>query len=58
MKLSSLKNLLSMDAKAMKQLNVEQLRLILGVTRYFVRSVEKEINRRESSVLDKDLKFL
>ena len=58
MELSVLKNLLNVDAKAMKKYDIEQLRLILGVARYFVRSVEREINRRESSVAEKDLKFL
>jgi len=58
MELKTLKNLLSVNSKAIKKYDVEQLRLILGVARYFVRSVEREINRRESSVIDRDLKFL
>jgi len=58
MKLETLQNLLSIDDVAIKKYDVEQLRLILGVARYFVRSVEREINRRESQVEDKDLKFL
>lgn len=58
MKLATLKNLLSIDAQSVKQYDVEQLRLILGVARYFVRSIEREINRRETAVEEKDLKFL
>jgi len=58
MELKTLKNLLSVNSKVIKKYDVEQLRLILGVARYFARSVEREINRRESSVLDKDLQFL
>lgn len=58
MELKTLRNLLSVNSEAIKRYDVEQLRLILGVARYFIRSIEREINRRESSVLDKDLKFL
>jgi len=58
MELKTLKNLLSVNEKAIKKYDIEQLRLILGVARYFVRSIEREINRRESFVVDKDLKFL
>lgn len=58
MELKTLKNLLSVDSQAIKKYDIEQLRLILGVARYFIRSIEREINRRESEVLDKDLKFL
>jgi len=58
MELKTLKNLLSVDRQQIKKYDVEQLRLILGVARYFIRSIEREINRRESSVLEKDLKFL
>ena len=50
MELKALKNLLSVDSKDIKKYDVEQLRLILGVARYFVRSIEREINCRESSV--------
>jgi len=57
-KLETLKNLLSVDQAAVKEYDLEQLRLILGVARYFVRSVEREINRRENAVQEKDLKFL
>ena len=55
MELETLKNLLSVNSKAIKKYDIEQLRLILGVARFFVRSVEREINRRESSVLESDL---
>lgn len=58
MELKTLKNLLSVNSKAIKKYDVEQLRLILGVARYFIRSIEREINHRESSVIEKDLKFL
>ena len=58
MELKTLRNLLSVNEKAIKKYDIEQLRLILGVARYFIRSIEREINRRESSVIDKDLKFL
>jgi len=39
--------LLNVNTKQIKKYDIEQLRLILGVARYFVRSVEREINRRE-----------
>jgi len=58
MELKTLRNLLSINSRAIKKYDVEQLRLILGVARYFIRSIEREINRRESSVMEKDLKFL
>lgn len=58
MKLETLRSLLSVDRAAIKKYDVEQLRLILGVARYFVRFIEREINRRESAVDDKDFKFL
>jgi len=58
MKLEALKNLLNVNESAIKEYNLEQLRLILGVARYFVRSVEREINRREYALQEKDLKFL
>jgi len=58
MELKTLRKLLNVNEKAIKSYDVEQLRLILGVARYFIRSVEREINRRESSVLEKNLKFL
>ncbi len=58
MELKTLKNLLSVDSQAIKKYDIEQLRLILGVARYFVRSIEREINHRESPILNNDLKFL
>jgi len=58
MELKTLKNLLSVNTEAVRKYDVEQLRLILGVARYFVRAIEREINRRETAVETKDLKFL
>jgi len=58
MELKTLKNLLSVNMESIKKYDIDQLRLILGVARFFVRSVEREINRRETNVCDKDLKFL
>lgn len=58
MELKTLHNLLNVDRQAIKKMNIEQLRLILGVARYFVRSVEREINRREWDYAEKDLTYL
>ena len=46
MELKTLRNLLSVNEKAIKKYDIEQLRSILGVARYFIRSIEREINRR------------
>jgi len=56
--LKTLKNLLDVDQVMIQKYDIEQLRLVLGVARYFVRSIEREINHREACVVDKDLKFL
>ena len=58
MELKTLRNLLSVNINTIKKYDIEQLRLILGVARFFIRTVEREINRRESSVSEKDLEFL
>jgi hypothetical protein len=43
-----LKRLLNIDSKELAKIDVEQLRIMLGVFRYLVREVEREINRRSS----------
>ena len=58
MKIKSLIDLLAIDKETLKKYNIDQLRLILGVTRYFVRSIEREINRRETALPEKNLQFL
>jgi len=49
MKLETLQNLLSIEEDDVKKYDIEQLRLILGVARYYVRSIEREINRPEDN---------
>jgi hypothetical protein len=58
MKLKTLNDLLEVDKEAIQQYSVDQLRLILGVVRFFARSVEREINRRETSEAEQDLILL
>ena len=58
MKLKTLNDLLEVDREAIQQYSLDQLRLILGVVRFFARSIEREINRRETSEVEQDLKFL
>lgn len=58
MKLKTLNDLLEVDKEAIQKYSVDQLRLILGVVRFFARSIEREINRRETSVAEQDLNFL
>lgn len=58
MKLETLQNLLSVDEAAIRKYDIEQLRLVLGVARYFIRNVEREINHRETCGEKKDLEFL
>ena len=58
MKLDVLSDLLNVDAQAIEKYDTEQLRLVLGVARYFVRSVEREINHRESNTSGKENTFL
>lgn len=58
MELKILKNMLQVDDDGFADHDIEQLRLILGVARHFVRSVEKEINLRDASVDHSKLKYL
>lgn len=58
MKLKTLNDLLEVDREAIQKYSIDQLRLILGVVRFFARSIEREINRRETSVAEQDLNFL
>ena len=45
-KLKSLQKILNTDEKELKKLDVEKLRILLGVFRYTVRFLEREINKR------------
>ena len=58
MELKTLENLLNVDQENIGEYTTDQLRLTLGVVRYFTRFIEREIIRRESGVDQKDLKFL
>ena len=58
MELDTLKKLLEDEKDGIARHDIEQLRLILGVARHFVRVVEKEINRRDASVDHSGLKYL
>jgi hypothetical protein len=44
--LKSLQKLLAIKDEELKKLDIEQLRATLGVFRYCVRGLEREINRR------------
>lgn len=44
--LKSLKNILNIKDEELQELDIEQLRALLGTFRYRVRSIEREINRR------------
>ncbi len=44
--LQSLKKLLNIKDEELQKLDTEQLRAMLGVFRYSVRGIEREINRR------------
>jgi hypothetical protein len=44
--LKSLKKLLNIKDEELQKLDIEQLRAMLGVFRYSVRGIEREINRR------------
>ena len=46
-KVEELKNFLDLDEKDAANLDVEQLRLVLGVLRYTTRVVQRELNRRK-----------
>ena len=45
-KLKLLQKLLNTDEKELKKLDVEKLRTLLGVFRYMVRFLEREINKK------------
>lgn len=45
-KLKLLQKLLNTNEKELKKLDVEKLRTLLGVFRYMVRFLEREINKR------------
>jgi hypothetical protein len=42
----SLKTILNIKDEELRELDIEQLRALLGTFRYRVRSIEREINRR------------
>ncbi len=44
--IKSLKKLLNITDSDLQRLDIEQLRAMLGVFRYSVRAIEREINRR------------
>ncbi len=44
--LKSLKKLLNIKDEELQKLDIEQLRAMLGVFRFSVRGIEREINRR------------
>ena len=46
-KVQELRDLLNLSDKELKKLDVEQMRLLLGVFRYMTRVLEREINARE-----------
>lgn len=41
-----IKKLLNIKDEQLQKLDIEQLRILLGSTRYLTRQVEREINRR------------
>ena len=47
-KVEELKNLLDLKEEDVKKLDIEQLRLLLGVLRFTTRTVQRELNERES----------
>lgn len=47
-KIELLKKILNADDDEIKKLDVEQLRVLLGVFRYFVRRLEREVNQKTS----------
>jgi len=47
-KVEALKNFLDLEEKDVKKLDMEQLRLVLGVLRYTTRVVQRELNKREA----------
>ncbi len=48
-KVEQLKRLLNIKEKDLKNLDMEQLRLMLGIFRYLSRILDREINTRQSS---------
>lgn len=46
--IKTLKSLLNISDAELQKLDIEQLRVLLGVLRYRVRSIEREINRRSA----------
>lgn len=44
--LKTLKKILNFKDEELKKLDIEQLRAMLGIFRYGVRGIEREINRR------------
>ena len=47
-KVEALKNFLDLEEKDVKKLSTDQLRLVLGVLRYTTRTVQRELNNRET----------
>lgn len=45
-KIQLLQKLLNVDASELKNIDTERLRTLLGIFRYFVRLLEREINNR------------
>ncbi len=45
-KVNNLKEILNIKDEEIKKLDIEQLRVLLGVFRYRVRGIEREINHR------------
>ena len=48
-KIALLKKILNADESELKKLDIERLRTLLGTFRYFVRLLEREINKRCSN---------
>lgn len=46
-KIEELRRLLNVREEEIKKLDIEQLRLMLGIFRYLTRIVEREINQRK-----------
>ena len=49
-KVKALKDFLDLKDEDVAKLDIEQLRLVLGVLRYTTRTVQRELNRRESLI--------
>ena len=48
---STLKSLLEFKDEDLKKLDIEQLRLIVGVLRYATRVVQRQVNEREPDIV-------